>query len=78
VLVNARALDQRLWVEGNLSVDYGGELQQSTKPVSLVFDPKEMQQAMRARLVFLMLSTLSRPVFQQQQLCGQQRTWKKL
>ncbi len=33
-------LDQRLWVEGNLSVDYGGELQECTKPFSLVFDPK--------------------------------------
>ena len=35
-----KELDQRLWVEGNLSVDYGGELQQCTKPFSLVFDPK--------------------------------------
>ena len=35
-------LDQRLWVEGNLSVDYGGELQQCTKPFSLIFDPGEM------------------------------------
>ena len=40
-------LDKRLWVEGNLSVDYGGELQQSTKPFSLVFDPKEMAQALK-------------------------------
>jgi hypothetical protein len=40
-------LDQRLWVEGNLSVDYGGELQQCTKPFSLVFDPKEMAQALK-------------------------------
>ena len=41
-------LDQRLWVEGNLSVDYGGELQQCTKPFSLVFDPKEMARALEA------------------------------
>ncbi len=40
-------LDQRLWVEGNLSVDYGGELQQCTKPFSLVFDPKEMTRALK-------------------------------
>ncbi len=40
-------LDQRLWVEGNLSVDYGGELQQCTKPFSLVFDPGEMAKAMQ-------------------------------
>jgi len=43
-------LDQRLWVEGNLSVDYGGELQQCTKPFSLVFDPKEMAQALKLPL----------------------------
>ncbi|NTU72041.1 MAG: hypothetical protein HGB10_09525 [Coriobacteriia bacterium] len=44
------ALDQRLWVEGNLSVDYGGELQQSTKPFSLIFDPGEMAQALKIPL----------------------------
>jgi hypothetical protein len=43
-------LDQRLWVEGNLSVDYGGELQKSTKPFSLVFDPKEMTSALNIPL----------------------------
>lgn len=43
-------LDQRLWVEGNLSVDYGGELQQSTKPFSLVFDPGEMARALKLPL----------------------------
>jgi hypothetical protein len=43
-------LDQRLWVEGNLSVDYGGELQQCTKPFSLVFDPKEMANALNIPL----------------------------
>ena len=43
-------LDQRLWVDGNLSVDYGGELQQCTKPFSLVFDPREMAQALKLPL----------------------------
>jgi len=43
-------LDQRLWVEGNLSVDYGGELQQCTKPFSLVFDPQEMARALKLPL----------------------------
>jgi hypothetical protein len=43
-------LDQRLWVEGNLSVDYGGELQECTKPFSLVFDPKEMARALKLPL----------------------------
>lgn len=51
-LTNAEltGLDQRLWVEGNLSVDYGGELQESTKPFSLVFDPGEMAQALKLPL----------------------------
>lgn len=50
-------LDQRLWVEGNLSVDYGGELQQCTKPFSLVFDPKEMRQALKLPLEDIALCT---------------------
>lgn len=50
-------LDQRLWVEGNLSVDYGGELQQCTKPFSLVFDPKEMMQALKLPLNDILLCT---------------------
>jgi hypothetical protein len=43
-------LDQRVWVEGNLSVDYGGDLQQCTKPFSLIFDPGEMAQALKLPL----------------------------
>lgn len=50
-------LDERLWIEGNLSVDYGGELQQSTKPFSLVFDPKEMAQALKIPLEHISLCT---------------------
>ena len=50
-------LDQRLWVEGNLSVDYGGKLQQCTKPFSLVFDPNEMTQALKVRLNDISLCT---------------------
>ncbi len=42
-----RALDQRLWVEGNLSVDYGGRLLDAESvPFGLVFDPGEMEQAL--------------------------------
>ena len=51
------ALDQRLWVEGNLSVDYGGDLQESTKPFSLVFDPGEMARALRLPLDDISLCT---------------------
>jgi len=50
-------LDQRLWVEGNLSVDYGGKLQQCTKPFSLIFDPKEMAQALKLPLEDISLCT---------------------
>lgn len=50
-------LEQRLWVEGNLSVDYGGELQQSTKPFSLVFDPGEMARALKLPLDAISLCT---------------------
>ena len=50
-------LEQRLWVEGNLSVDYGGELMQCTKPFSLVFDPMEMAQALKLPLDEIMLCT---------------------
>jgi hypothetical protein len=50
-------LDQRLWVEGNLSVDYGGELQQCTKPFSLIFDPGEMARALKLSLDCVSLCT---------------------
>lgn len=41
-----RPLDEELWVEGNLSVDYGGELLNDTsKPFSLIFDPVTMKEA---------------------------------
>ncbi|MBN2406042.1 MAG: hypothetical protein JXE06_10735 [Coriobacteriia bacterium] len=50
-------LDQRLWVEGNLSVDYGGKLQQCTKPFSLIFDPKEMARALKLPLEDISLCT---------------------
>ncbi len=51
------ALDQRVWVEGNLSVDYGGELQESTKPFSLIFDPGEMARALKLPLDAISLCT---------------------
>lgn len=43
----SRALDQRLWVDGNLSVDYGGRLMdEASEPFGLIFDPGEMSQAL--------------------------------
>jgi hypothetical protein len=44
-------LDQRLWVEGNLSVDYGGRLaHEGSEPFGLIFDPDEMTSALRIPL----------------------------
>ena len=45
------ALDQRLWIDGNLSVDYGGRLvHEDSEPFGLIFDPGEMTQALRIPL----------------------------
>jgi hypothetical protein len=42
-----RALDQRLWIDGNLAVDYGGRLMdEHSVPFGLIFDPGEMVQAL--------------------------------
>jgi hypothetical protein len=70
-------LDQRLWVEGNLSVDYGGELQQCTKPFSLVFDPSAKAcwtRSLSRRRVFRMRSTSSRRAHRRPRRCGRPRT----
>jgi hypothetical protein len=46
-----RALDSRLWIDGNLSVDYGGRLMDADSvPFGLVFDPGEMEQALHIPL----------------------------
>jgi hypothetical protein len=46
-----RALDQRLWIDGNLSVDYGGRLMDADSvPFGLIFDPGEMEQALEIPL----------------------------
>jgi hypothetical protein len=42
-----RPLDQRLWLEGNLSVDYGGRLKDpDSVPFGLIFDPGEVERAL--------------------------------
>lgn len=38
-----RDLDHSLWIEGNLSVDYGGELKSESKPFPLIFDPEMLR-----------------------------------
>jgi hypothetical protein len=40
-------LNRELWIEGNLSVDYGNGLSEvQTKPFGLIFDPAEMNEAL--------------------------------
>ncbi|MBN1335071.1 MAG: hypothetical protein JXB39_03825 [Deltaproteobacteria bacterium] len=46
-----RELDQALWVEGNMAVDYGGRLKDpSSAPFSLLFDPVLMKEALEIPL----------------------------
>ena len=46
-----RPLEQRLWIEGNLSVDYGGRLMNDESiPFGLIFDPDEVAQALHIPL----------------------------
>ncbi len=41
-------LDEELWVDGNMCVDYGGALKDDTSiPFSLIFDPMMMEKALR-------------------------------
>ncbi len=53
-------LDQRLWLEGNLSVSYGGHLDDGRGvPFGLVFEPGEMERALRIPLDAVTLEELS-------------------
>jgi len=46
-----RPLDQRLWLEGNLSVDYGGRLlDQDSGPFGLLFEPDEVERGLQIPL----------------------------
>ncbi len=46
-----RQLDEELWIEGNLDVDYGGRLKDpDSSPFSLIFDPVLMQEAVEIPL----------------------------
>ena len=46
-----RPLEQRLWLEGNLSVDYGGRLlDQDSVPFGLLFSPGEVERALHVPL----------------------------
>jgi len=44
---DSRELDESLWIEGNLIVDYGGELKSEfSEPFSLIFDPDMVKEAL--------------------------------
>jgi hypothetical protein len=48
---NSQKLNRELWIEGNLSVDYGGGLSEvQTKPFGLIFDPAEMNEALAVNI----------------------------
>ena len=42
-----KELDHSLWIEGNLSVDYGGDLKSESKPFPLVFDPEMLRKGIQ-------------------------------
>jgi hypothetical protein len=53
-----RPIDQRLWLEGNLSVDYGGRLlDRDSVPFGLIFDPGEVERAMQVPLDAVAIET---------------------
>jgi hypothetical protein len=46
-----RPLERRLWIEGNLSVDYGGRvMKEDSEPFGLIFEPGEMARALEIPL----------------------------
>lgn len=50
-------MNERLWIEGNLSVDYGGDLQNdSESSFGLIFDPNEVKHGQRIPLKHLEIS----------------------
>jgi hypothetical protein len=48
---DSRELDESLWIEGNLCVDYGGEVKSDlSEPFSLLFDPDMVKEAVEIPL----------------------------
>lgn len=54
-----RALDERLWIEGNTSIAYGKEIADDGKLFSLTFMPEEMHQAWEIPLSDVNIEELS-------------------
>ncbi|MBC3899339.1 hypothetical protein GH811_06900 [Acetobacterium malicum] len=56
---NCVFLNQRLWIEGNLSIDYAGELDNNgNDPFGLIFDPMEMKCAQHIEVDQLQINQL--------------------
>ena len=56
---NCIYLNQRLWIEGNLSIDYAGELDNNgNDPFGLIFDPMEMKCAQHIEVDQLQINHL--------------------
>ncbi|MBI4856715.1 MAG: hypothetical protein HY818_08245 [Acetobacterium woodii] len=56
---NCINLNQRLWIEGNLSIDYAGELDNNgNDPFGLIFDPMEMKCAQHIEVDQLQINSL--------------------
>jgi hypothetical protein len=52
-------LNQNLWIEGNLSIDYSGALENAgNDPFGLVFDPMEMKCAQHVKQDQIQINTL--------------------
>ncbi len=57
---DSRELEESLWIEGNLIVDYGGELKNDfSEPFSLLFDPDMVKEAVNIPLEHISLKANS-------------------
>ncbi|TFF99537.1 MAG: hypothetical protein EU541_04675 [Promethearchaeota archaeon] len=53
---NSRELDESLWIEGNLIVDYGGEIKSEfSEPFSLIFDTEMVKEAVNIPLEHILI-----------------------
>jgi len=57
---DTKELDQSLWLEGNLIVDYGGELKSDfSEPFSLIFDARMVKEAVNIPLKYVSIKSNS-------------------
>jgi hypothetical protein len=57
---DSRELDESLWIEGNLTVDYGGAIKSDfSEPFSLIFDPEMVKEAINIPLEYVSIKANS-------------------